>query len=194
MTVPVEDGRPLLDELKKYIPNVPDVLALLLVKDGLKPAGWLEGGKPGLIPILDALGIPYQYGYGHYAHRLYFGRDAESLKAVIVADNFGKGDIGKALGYPPSAVKFFEGDRAEAMDRAEARFPYPEGKWFERKSPAEKHAYNEARTKAYDEELAPFEQYPNSVLFVYGKNDLVARAAEDKWKRHLMDKYGVKFQ
>jgi hypothetical protein len=194
--LPEKDSRSLLLRLVKIV-NDKNALDILLVRDGLKPASFVyipESRVKALTNFLDSMSLVWAEGehtmtpFGGKIVEIYLAKNTRNLKPLITGF-----ETGKALGYPPSAIKFFEVERNEAQNRAEARFPYPKGKWFEQKSPEEKKAYNEARAKAYDEELAPFEQDPDSVFFVYKKGDKVAKAVEQRWKNHLTEKYGVKF-
>lgn|SRR6266581_725768 len=187
--VPLQ-GRPLLLRLSRLIGDASDALAFLLVRDGLKPAGWIDNPSDPmkLKAILELLQIPYK----RFRKRFYYGQTPETLQRLINAEELGRpgkdGEfaIGRALGFPDSAVTFFN-KKAIAQEEAEKKYPFPTAK--QRLDPA----YGEARRQAYAEAGKNFPQFDKSIFFIYSTDDKESRVLEESWKQHLKKDYGTKF-
>src|SRR5713101_8349603 len=97
--VPLQ-GRPLVLDLRKIM-DASDALGLILVRDGLKPAGWSDfvNNPKRFKIILIALGIPFK----RFGKRFYYGETPEKLQRLVNAEELGKAGkdgefaIGRAL-------------------------------------------------------------------------------------------------
>lgn len=98
---------------------------ILLVRDGLKPAGYvtLKVDRKKLISLLDQLGLKYKVNLKE--NTVYFAKTDDAVLRLIRANDLGIGDIGAALGYPRSAVRWFNARNAgPAIDEFQKNFPY----------------------------------------------------------------------